>query len=327
MEGDNRNPRSHNDGFPEFIMADPPSPRGDEGKRAAEWLLLTCLNQSDPNILGLRKVDEEIDGRALPVVHIAIPLNYSRKQLAQALGISQLEDTQRTKRFNIMVSTGRDKPLSYVRVPASFLISRVLGAMKKQLMRLTWPGDHALQTVRQPVRADRLVLPDQIEANNRLRLAVKEALEARSISIEPYQIEILTHRETGEKWVRIVNVDRGRRTMLRLTLKRAGLNALLALDDAAPNADWSIRFPATEVTRLARRSSDSFDVHADHTSTIGPQGKGIMGSSETGARQFVRLSSIGTSTASPDSARDRQLPESGLNRALDHAIARTRSVS
>jgi hypothetical protein len=327
MTGDNRSRHSHNEGFPEFVKAEPCSERGDDGERAAERLLLSCLKQSDPHILGLRKVDEEKNGRALPVVHIAIPLNYSRRQLAQALGIGQLEDKKRAQRFNVMVSTGREKPLSYVRVPAGFLISRVLGAMKKHLMCLSWPGDQMFQMTRRHVLSDRPALPDQVDENSRLRSAVKEAMAARNISIEPHQIQILTHRETGEKWVRIVNVDRGSRTALRLVLKRAGINAVLALDDAASGSDWSIRFPAAEVTRLALRSSDSFDVHPDHTSTIGPQGMGLMGSLEPGTRPVVRLSSIATSAASPELSWARRLPEARLNRAQSHTIARTRSVS
>jgi hypothetical protein len=327
MNGETRHRRSHNEGFPEFIKAEPSSQRADEGKRDAERLLLSWLKQSDPNILGLRKVDEDRNGRSLTVVHIAIPLDYSRTHLARALGISQLEDKKRVQRFNITVSMGRDKPLSYVRVPAAFLISRVLGAAKKQLMRLGRPGARMLQHARPNVRSDRPDSPDQVEENRRVRSAVKEGLAARGTDVEPHQIEILTHRDTGEKWVRIVKVDRGRRTALRLVLKRAGIHAVLALENADPRSDWSIRFLANEVTRLARQSYDSFDVHSDHTAASEPQPRGFDRFLETETRPIVRLSSIATSAASANSPSPRRLTATGLESARGHASARTRSVS
>ena len=108
-------------------MAAPPSVLEDKRERIAEWLLLIWLRHSDPNILGLRRVDEEKNGCLLAMVHIAIPLEYRRKQLAWMLGISQLEDERKTPRVNLTASARWDKPHSYIRVRAEFIVSQVSG--------------------------------------------------------------------------------------------------------------------------------------------------------------------------------------------------------
>ncbi len=228
MTGRTGNLRSDNKRYPKFIMSAPPSVLEDKRERITEWLLLIWLRNSDPNILGLRRVDEEYGGRPLPMVHIAIPLQYTRKRLAQMLEISQLEDERKTPRVNLAASERWDKPHSYIRVHAAFIVSQTLDEIKEQLMR---PSKTSYQTIQAPQRHDQSLhqsMPNHRDDNSRLRSAVEEGLAKRNASIEPHQIQILTHRETGEKWVRILNVERGRRTALRLTIKRAGINASLA---------------------------------------------------------------------------------------------------
>jgi hypothetical protein len=283
------NLRSDSKGYPNFIMAAPPSVLEDKRERIAEWLLLIWLRHSDPNILGLRRVDEEKNGRPLAMVHIAIPLEYRRKQLAWMLGISQLEDERKTPRVNLMASARWNKPHSYIRVHAAFIVSQALGAIKELLMR---PSETRYQMIQAPQGHDQSLpqsVPNHRDDNSRLRSAVEEGLAKRNVSIEPHQIQILIHRETGEKWVRILNVDRGKRTALRLAIKRAGINASLAFNDEVEGPDWSIRFAATETSKLFLQSSDSFDVHSEHGALTEHPGNDVNGATNRGTRPTVRL--------------------------------------
>jgi hypothetical protein len=132
-------------------------------------------------------------------------------------------------------------------------------------------------------------MPSHRDDNSRLRSAVEEGLAKRNVSIAPHQIQILIRRETGEKWVRIVNVDRGRRTTLRLAIKRAGINASLAFNDDVEGADWSIRFAATETSKLFLTSSDSFDVRSEHEALTERPGKGVNGTTNRGTAPTFRL--------------------------------------
>jgi hypothetical protein len=281
--------RPDNRGYPEFIMAALPSVLEDKRERIAEWLLLIWLKNLDRNILGLRRADEENNGRPLPMVHIAIPLEYRRKQLAQTLGISQLEDERKTPRVNLVASARWNKPHSYVRVPARFIVSEVLDAVKERLMRPAAAGNYAVAAPHGSAPDVDRPRPGHNEENRRLRSAVQQGLAIRNVPIEPRQIEILTNRETGEKWVRVMNVDRGRRTALRLAIKRAGINVLLALDHDAEGPGWSIRFAATETPKLLRQSAGSFDVHSDHQMFIEDSGDDDNSAPSLGTAPTVRL--------------------------------------
>jgi hypothetical protein len=317
MTGRTGNLRSDNKRYPKFIMSAPPSVLEEKRERIAEWLLLIWLRNSDPNILGLRRVDEEYGGRPLPMVHIAIPLQYTRKRLAQTLEISQLEDERKTPRVNLAASERWNKPHSYIRVHAAFIVARVLDAIKEQLMR---QSAISYQTIQAPQRHDQSAdrpLPNDRDGNRWLRSAVTEGLAKRNASIEPHQIQILTHRETGEKWVRILNVERGRRTTLRLAIKRAGITAWLALDDDSEGRDWSIRFAATETSKLLLQSSDSFDVYTEHEDLI----------EHPGTAPTVRLFSLATMADSLSAPGIRRPTTMALERTQSHAAAGTRSVS
>ena len=253
------NLRSESTGYPEFIMAVAPSVHDDKRERIAEWLLLAWLKNMDRNILGLRRVDEIKDGRLLPMVHIAIPLDYRRKQLAQTLGISQLENERKAPRINLAASARWNRPHSYIRVHAAFLAAQTLGAIRTRLMRPSPIDDRQSQA---PQRLDHSAT-NHHDDKDRLKCVVMEGFARRNISIKPHQIQILTHRETRETWVRIREIDRGLRTTIRLAIKQAGIHALLDLRSSMEGAGWSISFAATEAPKLLRRSSDSFDVHAE----------------------------------------------------------------
>ena len=116
-------------GYRDFLMAQPTRDLGDKHERIAESLLLNWLTHADPNILGLRESTRASTGEKLAMVHIAIPLDYSRaKPAAQgALGINQLADEQKTPRVNLIASSASNQPHSYIRVRAEFIVSQVLG--------------------------------------------------------------------------------------------------------------------------------------------------------------------------------------------------------
>jgi hypothetical protein len=281
-------------------MAEPPATREGKRERIAEWILLSWLRHFDPNILGLRRVDENKDGRPLRIVHIAIPLDYRRKQLAQTLGISRLADERKTPRANLIASAGWNKPHSYIRVPADFFVSQVLDAIKERVMR---PSEIMHQTIQPPQGHDPSLdrsLANERDENSRLRSAVREGLAKRNASIEPHQIQILTHKETGEKWIRILHVDRGQRTTFRLAIKRAGINALLALNNDAGGPEWSIRFAATETSKLLVRSPDSFDILFGDQTIADDPGNDVDGAAASETAPTIRLFSAAKAANSLD---------------------------
>lgn len=118
MMGRTRNFRSDNTSYCDFLMVQPSSERRDNHERIAESLLLTWLTDAAPNIRGLRRVDESKHEHRLAMIHIAIPLEYKRIQLAQALGIDQLADDKKTPRVNLIASAAWNEPHSYIRVQA-----------------------------------------------------------------------------------------------------------------------------------------------------------------------------------------------------------------
>jgi hypothetical protein len=293
------NLRSDNKGYPNFIMAAPPSVLEDKRARIAEWLLLIWLKHSDHHILGLRRVDEEKNGRPLAMIHIAIPLEYRRKQLAQMLGISEFEDERKTPRVNLMASARWNKPHSYIRDRADFIVSRVLGTIKERIVRPGEASGHTIQIPLAQVQTLSMPGPDHRDENSRLRSDVERAMAMRNVSIEPGQIQILTHRASGEKWVRIINVDRSRRTILRTAIKRAGINALLERKDEVKCSDWSIRFAAAAISKLLPQSPDSFDVHSDPKTFAGYSGNDGNNGSILGTERTGRQTSLTTTTDSP----------------------------
>ena len=126
------------------------------------------------------------------------------------------------------------------------------------------------------------------------------------------QIQILTHRATGEKWVRIINVDRSRRTTLRLAIKRAGINSSLEFKDEVEGSDWSIRFAAAETSKLFPRSPDSFDVHADQQTFAGYPGKDVNHASNQGTSRMGRQTSLTATAEFTEPARNSVSAQDGV---------------
>jgi hypothetical protein len=194
--------RPDNPTYVGFLMArNPPEPE-EKRERIAEWVLMNWMNHLDPNIIGIRRLDEDKSGRVVPMIHIAIPLEYKRRELAQVLGIAPIEDEQNAPRVNVISSLGWHEPHSYIRVPADVVVSQVLDLLRAQLLEPEEINDHTIQVpqdaVEEFVRANQR---NHREENARLRTAVQQALAMRNAAIEPHQIQILTHKETREKWV------------------------------------------------------------------------------------------------------------------------------
>ncbi len=302
------NLRSDNPSYCEFLMAQPSSERRDNHERITESLLLTWLTHADPNIRGLRRVDESTHGHRLAMIHIAIPLEYRRALLAQALAIDQLADDKKTPRVNLIGSGSWNEPHSYIRVQADFIVSRVLGAIKERIMRPIEASGHTIQIPLAHAQTLARSRPVERDENSRLRSSVTRAMALRNASIEPHQIQILTHRATGEKWVRLIDVDRSRRTTLRLAIKRSGINNSVDYQDQVKGADWSIRFAAAEAPKLFPRSPASFDVHAEHQTLAGNPGKDVNHASNPGTSRMGRQTSLTATAASPSQQRNRSLP-------------------
>jgi hypothetical protein len=299
MTGRTGSLRSDRARHPSFIRAQPSSKLEDAGDRIAEWLLLIWLKDSDSNILGLRTVDQGESGRPSPIIHIAIPLGYKRKQLAQRLGIDRLADEKVTPRVNLKASAGWDHPHSYVCVHPDFIVSQMMGAMKARVTQPSATGELAIDAPQGPVESRFRSRPDLPGENGQLRSVLKQALAMRNASIETRQIQILTHRGTGEKWVRIIDVDRSSRTTLRLVIQRAGISTSVAFGDDVEGSGWSIRFAASEISKLFLQAPDAFDVHSELQIFTERPVKGVEHASPLGTSQMGRPQLLGTTARFP----------------------------
>jgi hypothetical protein len=264
MAGTAKKWRSDDQSYPPFVLAQSPSRLINSDGRIAECLALVCLRHHDPNILGLRRVDDDGNGDPQPMIHIAIPLNYRRNQLARALGIEPLAMEQFARRVNLSATEGRSEPLSYIRVPADSLVAHLQRAFEEQPTRPGGSGNETIQSPKEPTAPRHQPGLDVSDQNSWLRSAVVDGLAERNVSIERHRVQILTHRDTGEKWIKIASVDRSLRTPLRLKLKQAGVNAAVTLHDDVEAPDWSIRFAAAEISKLFMRSPDMFDVQTEN---------------------------------------------------------------
>jgi hypothetical protein len=165
---DNPQPQLRHDSAhaPPFLMVRRPPSSQEIKDRLAEWILSVWMNQLDPNVMGIRRVDDDKNGNGVPTVHIAIPLGYRRKQLAQTLSISQIEDEQTAPRVNLISSAGSDEAHSYIRVPAELIFSQFIVSMDQDRGRGSehadhdqtsdppgrYPGDHTARHQRLPRR-------------------------------------------------------------------------------------------------------------------------------------------------------------------------------
>ena len=238
--------------YPAFQRVQPAPEAAGGTARIAEWVLATWMNRLDPNILGVRRVDEERNGQIVPMIHIAIPLGYQRRQLAQTLAVKQLEDEQNAPRVNLVASAGFDEPHSFIRVPAEILLNKLFDFMRDSISTPTEINDHTVQVAAEAVE-DYIRESQQQkrrEEEGRLRSAVQHGLAMRNATLFSDQIQILVHKKTQEKWVRILNVEKSDRTIVKSAIQQAGIQASTSSQEEGDSSDWSLMFPASEAQKL-----------------------------------------------------------------------------
>jgi hypothetical protein len=255
MEKSKTQLRHDNAHSPTFLMIGrPPSP-DERRERLAEWILAVWMNLLDPNVMGVRRVDDEKNGDGVPMVHIAIPLDYRRKQLAVTLSIAQIEDDHFTPRINLISSAGTDEPHSFIRVPAEVIFSKFRSSIEFQLLDSKELND---PTIKGPERAiddfSRVSKRKNRDEDARLRLMIQQGLATKNAVIGHDQIQMLIHKKTGEKWVKIKNIDRSMRATIQLTIMQAGIRAVTPSRDDLRRLDWAILFAATEADKLLLKS-------------------------------------------------------------------------
>jgi hypothetical protein len=238
--------------YPAFQMVQPAAEPEGRTRPIAEWVLATWMNRLDPNILGIRRVDEERNGQIVPMIHIAIPLGYQRRQLAQTLAVKQLEDEQNAPRVNLVASAGFDEPHSFIRVPAEILLNKLSDFMRESISTPMEINDHTVQVSAEAVEDSIRESQQQKrrEEEGRLRSAVQHGLAMRNATLFSDQIQILVHKKTQEKWVRIQNVEKTDRTTVKLAIKQAGIQVATPAQEEGDSSDWALLFPASEAQKL-----------------------------------------------------------------------------
>jgi hypothetical protein len=228
----------------------PPSSQEIKG-RLAEWILSVWMNQLDPNVMGIRRVDDDKNGNGVPTVHIAIPLGYRRKQLAQTLSISQIEDEQTAPRVNLISSAGSDEAHSYIRVPAELIFSQFIASMEFQLLDSKEINDETIQVPEEAVEHfARALKRKSSEEHSRLKSAIQQAFAMKNAPLQRHQIQLLTQQKTGEKWIKILDVDRSMRTTIKLAIRQAGIQGITPPATSGYHGGWAIMFTATEARKL-----------------------------------------------------------------------------
>ncbi len=236
---------------PSFLMIRrPPSPE-ERRERMAEWLLAVWMNLLDPNVMGIRRVDDERIGDGVPMVHIAIPLDYRRKQLAGTLAIAQIEDEQSTPRVNLLASAGSDEPHSFIRVPAEIIFSKFVSSVEFQLLDSKEFNDPTLSG---PERAgDELAHVSKTKYRDedaRTRTVIQKGLAIRNAPVDRDKIQILVHKSTGERWVRVRKIDRAMRPFVQMAIIDAGIHAITPNRIDLRRMEWAILFKASEANKL-----------------------------------------------------------------------------
>jgi hypothetical protein len=248
--------RQDSPNYPAFQMVPRPSESPQRTVRIAEWVLATWMSRLDSNILGIRRVDEERNGQVVPMIHIAIPLGYQRRQLAQTLAVPQLEDEQNTPRVNLIASAGFDEPHSFIRVPAEILLNTLSSFLRESISTPMEINDHTVQVSAEAVEDFIRESQQQRrrEEEGRLRSAVQHGLAMRNAPVFSDQIQILVHKKTQEKWVRIQCVDQVARTTVKLAIQQAGIEAATpAQQEEGDGSDWALLFPASEAPKLLQQ--------------------------------------------------------------------------
>jgi len=243
--------RADNPRYPNFVMVDQPPEADVRRRRVAEWVIAIWMNQRDPNVLGVRRVADEKNGEAVVHIHIAIPLEYQRKQLARTLSLAQIEDGQNTPRVNLISSAGFSQPHSFIRVPAEAIISLLIESLKADILDPGEINDHTIGLPQSEVEAFLLAArPRPREEDSQLKAAIQRALKKKNAPVNQDQIQLLLNKNTQERFVKIKNVARNERTAVKLVIKSAGVKMIVQDPDDGDDAKWSILFSASEAKKL-----------------------------------------------------------------------------
>ena len=240
-------------GTPAFVMIHSSRQPEVNRDRIAEWLLASWLSQLDSNILGVRRVDEHKNGTVLPVVHIAIPLRYERKQLARTLAIKQIEDAQSAARVNLASSNGSEEAHSYIRLPVEVVLAELKSYFDTHLLSSADINDETLKAVdgaMPSIVREHKPPPPLRDEDTDIRTAILRALAIHNADIDPDQLQIMMNRRTREKWVRIMNIERSQRTALKLAVRQMGIKAAAAPKYDRDDSEWAILFPLAEAKKL-----------------------------------------------------------------------------
>ncbi|MGP0066002.1 MAG: hypothetical protein ACLQGP_20680 [Isosphaeraceae bacterium] len=88
------------------------------------------------------------------------------------------------------------------------------------------------------------------EEDAQLRASVQHGLVIRKAAIDSGHIQIMVDRNTPERWVRIINVDKNDRTAVKLALKQAGIQTAVPSKSDGNGSDGVILFSAIEARKL-----------------------------------------------------------------------------
>lgn len=234
--------------YPPFLMIQKPPQLAEAQGRALEWILANWMCMLDCNVLGVRRLKEDRAGRIVRIVHIAIPLEYQRRQLARTLGIRQIEDDLATPRVDLGGSQGFHEPHSFIRVPLRTVMKR-FAAFVSDAMQAAEINDETVEEPDSTIGIDvRFARRKRSAEDARIRSAVRQALSLKNADIEPHHIQTLVDRESREKWIRIRSVERSVSAALKAAIREAGIRRASASSD--DDTDWAVLFPESEAQKF-----------------------------------------------------------------------------
>ena len=75
-----------------------------------------------------------------------------------------------------------------------------------------------------------------------MRQVIQRGLAIRNAHVGQEQIQMLINKNTGEKWIKIRNVERTKRTTVQLAIMQAGIRAITPSRIDLRRTDWAILF-------------------------------------------------------------------------------------
>ncbi len=131
------------------------------------------------------------------------------------------------------------------------ILSQFVDALESDVLNSKEINDRTIKAyeriIEDPIR---LAQWKEQEEDARLRAGIRKALSTREAALDSRHIQILIHKKTREKWVRILDVDEGRRTPICLAIERAGIRTSSPPEDGPNGHHWAIVFTAIEARKL-----------------------------------------------------------------------------